>query len=85
MQTNSPPTIHTAPKQPAFTSLVRRFMRTMEEYREAKAAVAVTERLGQDARDVRHLAATLQVQHLEAVSALVLAARAFRLEGEAAA
>lgn len=68
---------------PSFAALARRYMNSLNTYREAKNAVAVSQRLGQDVRELEHHAARMQAQHQQAVTELVDAAVRLREEGRA--
>lgn len=67
--------------RPSFAQLARRYLSTLNEYRDAKAAVTVAGRIGQDARDLKHHAAQLHARHQEAFAALVNLAVRMQAEG----
>lgn len=68
---------------PSFSKLAGSYLRSLGEYREAKAAVAIGRRLGHDTREMEHLAATLQARHQDAVVELVSRAVELRDGGRA--
>lgn len=61
---------HTA-NRPSFAQVTRRYLSTLNEYRDAKAAVSVAGRIGHDARDLEFHAAQAHARHQEAFGALV--------------
>jgi transcription elongation GreA/GreB family factor len=64
---------------PSFSKLAGNYLNSLTDYREAKAAVSVAQRLGQDTREMEYHAARQQERHQRAVVALV--ARAVELRG----
>jgi len=67
--------------RPPFARLARRYLSTLKEYRDAKSAVTVAERIGQDTRELAYHAAQLHVRHQEAFSAVVHVAVRLHVEG----
>jgi hypothetical protein len=57
--------------RPSFAKLARRYLATLEDYREAKGAVIVAGRIGQDTHNLEYHAAQLHARHQEAFGALV--------------
>ncbi|CAN7508962.1 hypothetical protein LJR290_003443 [Variovorax sp. LjRoot290] len=57
--------------RPSFAQLARRYLGTLNEYRDAKAAVSVAERIGHDVRDLEYHAAQAHARHQEAFGELV--------------
>lgn len=68
-----------------FGKLARTYLKTMDALRDARTAIAVAERLGNDARDMRHHAAQLQVQHEDAFNAMVRGAVQWHEDAQARA
>lgn len=68
---------------PSFAALARRYLNSLNTYRDAKNAVAVAQRIGQDARELEHHAARMQAQHQQAVTELVDGALRLRDGGRA--
>lgn len=68
---------------PSFSKLVGNYLRSLGEYRDAKAAVSVGQRLGHGTRETEYLAASLQAQHQQALTDLVSRAVEMREGGRA--
>ena len=69
--------------RPSFAQVARRYLFSLNDYREAKGAVAVVTRMGQDSRDVEFHAAQTHQRHQEAFKNLVDLAVRMREEGAA--
>jgi hypothetical protein len=67
--------------RPSFAQLARRYLSTLNEYRDAKAAVTVAGRIGQDTHNLEYHAAQLHACHQEAFAALVNLAVRMQAEG----
>jgi hypothetical protein len=67
--------------RPSFAQLARRYLSTLNEYRDAKAAVTVAGRIGQDTRNLEYHAAQLHASHQAAFAALVHLAVRMQAEG----
>jgi hypothetical protein len=67
--------------RPSFAQLARRYLSTLNEYRDARAAVTVAGRIGPDTHNLEYHAAQLHARHQEAFAALVHLAVRMRAEG----
>jgi len=55
----------------SFAALARGYLASLNTYRDAKSAVAVARRIGQDTRQLEHHAARVHAEHQDAFTALV--------------
>lgn len=67
--------------RPSFAQLARRYLSTLNEYRDAKSAVTVAGRIGQDTHELEYHAAQLHARHQEAFAAMVHVAVRVHAEG----
>lgn len=56
---------------PSFAALARGYLNSLNTYRDAKNAVSVSRRIGQDVRELEHHAARMHAAHQAAFDALV--------------
>ncbi len=73
---------HTGCARPSFLRLVRCYLGSLHEYREAKGAVHVAQRLGHQSDDLEWHAAKAQTRHVEAFHALLDMAVQLKGQGE---
>ncbi len=57
--------------RPSFAQLTRRYLSTLNEYRDAKSAGTVAGRIGQSTQELEHHAAQLHARHQDAFAAVV--------------